>query len=261
MKIDFEIEPSSILKDVKIITPSIFEEPRGSIWTSYLDSPIGSLLPAGIGFKHDKFSKSKANVLRGIHGDHKSWKLVSCIHGSVKQVVVDMRENSDTYLTWQSFDLTENNKKMILVPLEWGMLFMLLEILRCIITSLRILANTWTQVISLQLCGTTRDLTLLGQLTIQFFQSETGDYSLQKIEHAGEIISIIYRDEDWVKGLNFITPSDMFVQVGSWWYEKGKVLARHVHKKFDRTANRTQECVYVRKGSMRSLYTQNNLKS
>ena len=62
------------------------------------------------------------------------------------------------------------------------------------------IGNTWTQVISLQLCGTTRDLTLLGQLTIQFFQSETGDYSLQKIEHAGEIISIIYRDEDWVKG-------------------------------------------------------------
>ena len=123
MKIDFEIEPSSILKDVKIITPSIFEEPRGSIWTSYLDSTIGSLLPADINFKHDKFSKSKANVLRGIHGDHKSWKLVSCIHGSVKQVVVDMRENSDTYLTWQSFDLTENNKKMVLVPPGMGNAF------------------------------------------------------------------------------------------------------------------------------------------
>lgn len=80
---------------------------------------------------------------------------------------------------------------------------------------------------------------------------------MQKIEHAGKIIAIIYRDEDWVKGLNFITPSDMFVQVGSWWYEKGKVLARHVHKNYNRTANRTQECVYVRKGSMRvTLYTE-----
>ena len=61
MKIDFEIEESSVLKGVKIITPSIFEEPRGSIWTSYLDSAIGSLLPEGISFKHDKFSSSLHN--------------------------------------------------------------------------------------------------------------------------------------------------------------------------------------------------------
>ena len=80
---------------------------------------------------------------------------------------------------------------------------------------------------------------------------------MQKIEHRQKIIAIIYRDEDWVKGLNFITPDEMFVQVGSWWYDKGKVLAKHVHKDFDRVAKRTQECVYVRKGSMRvTVYTE-----
>jgi len=78
---------------------------------------------------------------------------------------------------------------------------------------------------------------------------------VKKIEQDGKIISIIYRDEDWKKGLNFITPSEMFVQVGSWWYDKGKVLDKHVHKDFDRVARRTQECVYVRKGSMKvTLY-------
>ena len=45
-----------------------------------------------------------------------------------------------------------------------------------------------------------------------------------KIENEGQLISIIYRNEDWVKGLNFITPDEMFVQVGSWWYDKGKKL-------------------------------------
>lgn len=80
---------------------------------------------------------------------------------------------------------------------------------------------------------------------------------MQKIEHNGKIISIIYRDEDWVKGLNFITPSDMFVQVGSWWYDRGKVLEKHIHKDFERVAKRTQESVYVRKGSMRvTVYTE-----
>ena len=80
---------------------------------------------------------------------------------------------------------------------------------------------------------------------------------MQKIEHGGKIITIIYRDEDWVKGLNFITPDDMFVQVGSWWYDKGKMLEKHVHNNFDRVAKRTQESVYVRKGSMRvTVYTE-----
>ena len=78
---------------------------------------------------------------------------------------------------------------------------------------------------------------------------------MKKIEQDGKIISIIYRDEDWKKGLNFITPDEMFVQVGSWWYDKGKVLDKLVHKDFDRVARRTQECVYVRKGSMKvTLY-------
>jgi hypothetical protein len=74
---------------------------------------------------------------------------------------------------------------------------------------------------------------------------------MRKIENDGKIIAIIYRDDDWVEGLNFITPNEMFVQVGSWWYNQGKVLARHIHKDFERSAMRTQECVYVRRGSMR----------
>ena len=74
---------------------------------------------------------------------------------------------------------------------------------------------------------------------------------MKKIEHDGYIISIIYRDSDWVKGLNFITPDELFLQVGSWWYDKGKKLDSHVHNEFERTAMRTQESVYVKKGSMR----------
>jgi len=81
---------------------------------------------------------------------------------------------------------------------------------------------------------------------------------MQTIEHDGQIISIIYRDDDWVKCLNFITPDALFVQVGSWWYDKGKKLASHIHNDFDRVARRTQESVYVRRGSMKViLYSEN----
>ena len=76
---------------------------------------------------------------------------------------------------------------------------------------------------------------------------------METIKHEGQILTIIYRDKDWVEGLNFITPNELFVQVGSWWYPEGKKLASHVHKDFERKAMRTQEMTYVKKGSMRVL--------
>ena len=123
MAIELSITDSHVLPGVKIITPSVFEESRGRIWTSYGTDLLGSLLPEGLTFKHDKFSQSNANVLRGIHGDHKSWKLVSCLHGQIKQVVVDMRASSKTYLNWESFDLGSHNRSMILIPPSMGNAF------------------------------------------------------------------------------------------------------------------------------------------
>jgi len=83
---------------------------------------------------------------------------------------------------------------------------------------------------------------------------------MEIIKQDGKIISIIYRDKDWVKGLNFITPDDLFVQVGSWWYDKGRKLASHIHKDFDRNATRTQETIYVKKGSVKVLlYTEEQI--
>ncbi|MBZ0130870.1 MAG: hypothetical protein K8F59_17365 [Rhodobacteraceae bacterium] len=80
---------------------------------------------------------------------------------------------------------------------------------------------------------------------------------MEVIEHNGRIISIIHRDADWKKGLDFITPNDLFVQVGTWWYDKGKKLASHIHKDFDRPGGRTMESVYVRRGAMKViLYTE-----
>ena len=76
---------------------------------------------------------------------------------------------------------------------------------------------------------------------------------MQKIEHNNKTIAIIYRDEDWVEGLNFITPDNLFVQVGSWWYQKGRKLDSHIHNDFDRVATRTQEMTYVKSGSMKVL--------
>lgn len=74
---------------------------------------------------------------------------------------------------------------------------------------------------------------------------------METIKHEGKILSIIYRNSDWVKGLNFVTPDELFIQVGSWWYDKGKKLENHVHKEFERNAARTQESIYIKQGSLK----------
>lgn len=123
MSIDFTVELSEKISDLKIVIPSSFVENRGEIWTSYNTQQIGTLLPDSLSFKHDKFSISKYNVLRGIHGDHKSWKLVSCVAGEIMQVVVDMRKESSTYLSHECFNFGSHNHQMVLIPPGLGNAF------------------------------------------------------------------------------------------------------------------------------------------
>lgn len=123
MGINFQIQESELLKGVCIITPTIAKDHRGNIWTSFLKNDIETLLPGGLFFKHDKFSISKKNVLRGIHGDEKSWKLVTCVYGEIFQVVVDCRKESKTYGLSQSFIISENKVMSVLIPPGFGNAF------------------------------------------------------------------------------------------------------------------------------------------
>jgi len=116
----FKIEKSKKIHGIHIITLSIGKDDRGIIYTSFYDDYFKDFLPNGLHFKHDKFSSSKKNVLRGIHGDVKSWKLVTCVYGEIYQVVVDCREESPTYNHWEAFTINSENPKFILLPPKIG---------------------------------------------------------------------------------------------------------------------------------------------
>ena len=77
---------------------------------------IPNLNSKKIEFKQDDISTSVKHTLRGLHGDNKTWKLVSCVYGSLLQVVVDMRESSDTYLEYDMFSINDKNRNQILIP-------------------------------------------------------------------------------------------------------------------------------------------------
>ena len=113
---DLRVEQSKILSEIKIFTPSVNKDERGTIFTTYSKDVYNQFLPTGLEFIHDKFAESKKNVLRGLHGDNKTWKLITCIYGRIFEVVADMHPVSPTYLKWDSFELNAENKKQILVP-------------------------------------------------------------------------------------------------------------------------------------------------
>ena len=99
------------LREIKILIPKTFSDFRGKIWTKWEKKIFKN-----IKFNLSKYSTSKKNVLRGFHGDPKSWKLVSCIKGEVLNVVVDYRKSSKNYLKYSSFYLNDKNNISILIP-------------------------------------------------------------------------------------------------------------------------------------------------
>lgn len=120
MNFNIDIASSNTILDVKILTPSISEDSRGNIWTAFTQDEMDSLLPEGLSFKHDKFSRSKTNVLRGLHGDHKAWKLVTCVYGQIYQVVADMRESSPSFMKYDHFIIDSKNPILVLIPPGMG---------------------------------------------------------------------------------------------------------------------------------------------
>lgn len=113
---DLKISHSKILPDVLVFEPSVFWDLRGNIYTSYNNDNYRDHFPVSLEFLHDKFAQSKQNVLRGLHGDQKTWKLVSCVWGELYEVVVDMRKDSPNYKKWDAFDLSSDNYTQVLIP-------------------------------------------------------------------------------------------------------------------------------------------------
>jgi len=99
------------LKEIKYFNSKVFKDSRGKIWTSWDKDFFRN-----IKFNLDKFTTSKKNVLRGFHGDTKSWKLVTCLKGEILSVIVDYRKNSKNYLKYTRIKMSEKNRISVLIP-------------------------------------------------------------------------------------------------------------------------------------------------
>jgi dTDP-4-dehydrorhamnose 3,5-epimerase len=103
--------------EVPVYSPSVYREYRGEIFTTYhsVDHPVHDLLPKEANV-HGRFSRSYKGVLRGLHYDNKTWKLVQALVGEIYLIVLDVREGSPTYGKWESYIISERTRDQVLVP-------------------------------------------------------------------------------------------------------------------------------------------------
>ena len=116
---EIRIRDNNILPDVIVIERNVFPDPRGFNTEIYSEKDYSDK-GINIKFVEQTMSCSKKNVLRGVHGDDETWKLISCLYGEVYFVVINYNHKSKYFGRWQSFTLSPHNGLQVLVPPNYG---------------------------------------------------------------------------------------------------------------------------------------------
>tara|TARA_Y100000741_G_scaffold349837_1_gene319345 strand:+ start:317 stop:850 length:534 start_codon:yes stop_codon:yes gene_type:complete len=122
------------IEGVYLISPEPFKDERGMLRRHFCKEEF-SKKELFTEIKQTNISENtNIHTLRGFHFQYPPFgenKLISCINGSIYDIVVDLRKKSKTYLHWQSFDLKKENRLSLYVPVG------------CANAYLTMSANTW----------------------------------------------------------------------------------------------------------------------
>lgn len=107
------------IKGVFLIKPRVLQDERGLFFRTFCKKEF-----AEIGFYADfvQFNHSfnlKKGTIRGLHFQlppYQETKLIRCIQGKVKDVAVDIRKDSPTFLQHVAIELSAENGYSILIP-------------------------------------------------------------------------------------------------------------------------------------------------
>lgn len=109
----------SKLQSAFLVTPQPLRDERGFFARCFCKEEYRQ---KGIEFECVQCNLSynrRAGTLRGMHYQKEPYsekKIVTCISGSVFDVIVDLRKDSPTYLLWEGFLLSEKNHESLFIP-------------------------------------------------------------------------------------------------------------------------------------------------
>jgi dTDP-4-dehydrorhamnose 3,5-epimerase len=104
----------------------IFEDSRGAFKEWFKNSTNVERTGLSFSVAQSNFSKSKKGVIRGIHyslNPIAQWKWISCVSGSILDVVVDVRFDSPTFGRYEEVELNDVNGRGILLQANLGHAF------------------------------------------------------------------------------------------------------------------------------------------
>jgi dTDP-4-dehydrorhamnose 3,5-epimerase len=118
------------LEGVFIIEAESHSDERGLFRRHFCQNELRT---NGIDFsvKQGNISENKKkHTLRGFHYQKipsNESKIISCISGSIFNVLIDLRPNSTTFMQWQEFNFTSESRDSLYIPVGCANAFLTLE--------------------------------------------------------------------------------------------------------------------------------------
>ena len=111
------IKEKTLLDKIQVYKLEPFKDHRGEFIELYNKEDYD----INLDFIQDDISISHKDVIRGIHGDMKTWKLISCLNGEFLAVVVECDIKSKQRWRWESIRLSRENTLQLLIPPTYGL--------------------------------------------------------------------------------------------------------------------------------------------
>jgi dTDP-4-dehydrorhamnose 3,5-epimerase len=112
------------------ITPALHTDSRGAFYQWFTDSEFESFAGHRFDLRQANCSVSAAGVLRGVHFAQvppSQAKYVTCLHGSVFDVIVDIRVGSPTFGKWDAVVLDDHHRRSVYLSEGLGHAFLALQ--------------------------------------------------------------------------------------------------------------------------------------
>ena len=111
------------LPGVCILEPVVHGDQRGYFMETYSTAAFAAVGIETVFVQDNQSYSAHKGVLRGIHFQNAPMaqaKLVRVTRGAVLDVAVDLRPNSLTYKQWVAVELSEENKRQLMIPRGFG---------------------------------------------------------------------------------------------------------------------------------------------